>query len=164
MPPEKILVAVDDSEASRRLLPAVAARAGQSEASRLILFHLVPALPPRYLERRGAEDPAEKIRIEDEQEIEAEQWAEEGERLLADSKRMLERHGITTDRIDTRVVGPLQPHDELAAAIVEHARTLGCGTVAVGQLSVPCIREAPHNHLGDEIRDRAEGIQVWVVE
>lgn len=163
-----ILVAMDDSEASRRMLHAVADRATRSQAARVILCHLIPPLPPHLLETRGAEDPAEEIRVEDEQEIEQEQWTDDraarGRRLVSESKRTLEGDGVAADRIDTQVVGPIGPHESLADAIIECARSFGCGTVAVGQRTFPTVREALHNHIGDELRNRANGLEVWVVE
>lgn len=168
MQAEKILVALDDSEASGRLVSAAAARALESEDVHLVLCHLPPPLPPRLLETRGSEDPKEEERIEARQEVAQARWiaerTAEGERLLATQRRALERCGVAADRIETRVAEPVERHEHLADAIVDMARALGCGTIAVGRGSFSALRAALNAHLADQLRDRVEGIEVWEVD
>lgn len=167
MSEEKILVAVDDSESSRAMLRVVAARASEAETARLLVCHLLPHLPPRLLESRGAEDPRQERRVEREQELAQARWIEgetaEGERLVRESRRALERGGVSGERIETEVKESHYSHERLADALLEEARANGCTMIAVGRHAFPAVRELLHRHLADELQKRAEGVQVWSI-
>jgi len=168
MQTDEILVAMDDSEASRRLLAAVAARARQLDTVRVVLCHLLPPLPPELLESRGSENSEEERRIEHDQETaQAQLIAKEtaaGEKLLAESKKALEGHGVGAERIQTKVTEPVDSHDKLVDALVAQAKKLGCGTIAVGRKSFPVLREILHAHLGEKLERRADGLKIWIVD
>lgn len=165
---DKILVALDDSEASRRLLAAVAERARKSEAVRVVLCHLLPPLPPELLESRGSESSEEERRIERDQEAAQAKWvaerASEGEQLLAESKKALEDRGVAAQRIETKMTEPVDSHNELVDVLVAQAKKLGCGTIAVGRKSFSFLHEILHAHLGEKLLHREDGLEIWIVD
>lgn len=168
MQADKILVAMDDSEASRRILPAIATKARESESVRLLLCHLVPPLPPELLESRGAEKTKDEQRIERKQEIQQAEWTEkqtaEGQRLLAEAKKTLEALDVPGERIETEVTEPVRSHEKLADAIIEEARARDCGTIALGRHSFSIVKKVLYTHLGDELERRADGLEIWIIE
>ena len=54
---KSILVSVDDSDESIRVVQYVADIVGAREGFRIRLFHVLPPLPPELLEFGGAESP-----------------------------------------------------------------------------------------------------------
>ena len=168
MKAKNILVAMDDSEPSRRILPSVAEKAIGSDTSNVFLCHLLPPLPPELLESRGAEDPREEQAVERTQEIAQAKWIDErvkeGEHLVAESKKTLEKLGLPQKRIQTRVTEPIDAHEKMADAIIELARELGCDTIAVGHQSFAALREMLRSHIADQLQRRAEGIEIWVIQ
>jgi len=161
----KILVALDESEASRRMLPELAARAGSSH---LVLFHVLPPFPPGLLESRGADDPREEQRIEGRQQRKQDEWLRQqaagSTHLLAECRRTLETLGVVHDRIQIRIAEPIQVHGGLADTIIQEAKQLGCETIAVGRQAFSILRESFHTHLGDALRAQAQGLDVWIIE
>jgi len=168
MQASKILVAMDDCEASRQILPTVAAKARDSESVRLLLCHLLPPLPPELLESRGAEKSKDERRIERKQESAQAEWigkqTEEGQRLLAEAKKTLEALDVAGERIETEVTEPIDSHEMLADAIVELARARDCGTIALGRHSFSFVKKVLYAHLGDVLQRRADGLDIWIIE
>ena len=165
---DRILVAMDDSEASRRLLSAVAERAQKSEAVHVVLCHLLPPLPPELLESRGSESSEQEEKIQRNHETAQSQLvgkeAAAGERLLAESKKVLEGYGIAADRISTKIAEPVESHDAIVDGLVALAKKLDCGTIAVGRKSFPILREILDAHLGEKLKHRAAGLEIWIVD
>jgi nucleotide-binding universal stress UspA family protein len=164
---EKILVAIDDSEASRAILPVVAERAAEDDATRLVLCHFLPHLPPRLLESRGSEDPREERAIERRQELQQAQRVEAeasaAERLMRQCRRTLERCGVSGERIDSEVKESHYAHERLADALLEEAKECGCTTIAVGRHSFPALREILDHHIGEELQRHANDVTVWTI-
>ncbi len=52
------LVSVDDSDSSIRSVTSVAEMIGTRDDFHVVLFHVLPPIPPELLEFGGAEDPA----------------------------------------------------------------------------------------------------------
>lgn len=136
---DRILMAVDDSPASRRALDYVA----ESTAGRPDTYvHLVHVLPGER----------------DEGEVRARSHA-----LLEDMRRKLVSSGLKDEHVDT---GTLSAPAE--AALIDGLIDLGtdqtCSTIVVGRNSLPWYRELFHAHPADQLVRKAQGFTVWVVE
>src|SRR5215467_214650 len=163
-----ILVALDDSEASQRVLSYTAEQAKASEGLHVLLCHVLPAMPPSLLESRGAEDPDEERRVEAAQRKEQVRWTAEqtraGERLLENSHRRLQTLGVPTKRIRTKIVEAADVHGRLADTILATARAEHCDMIIVGRHAFSALREVLHTHLADVLQADAGGLEVRIVD
>src|SRR5690349_16216623 len=82
----RLLVIVDGSTASRRAVRYVGMLLGGRRGFRIFLVYPLPSLPPKLLETRGAENPAEEKRLDAGLKAAQRQWIAEagqaGERAL----------------------------------------------------------------------------------
>jgi|SRR5215472_10147245 len=163
-----ILVALDDSEASQRVLSYMAEQAKAEDGLHVLLCHVLPALPPSLLESRGAEDPDEERRIEAAQLNEQVRWTAEqtpaGERLLESSRRRLQTLGVPTERIHTKLVEPADVHGRLAETLLATARAAHCDMIIVGRHAFSALREVLHTHLADALQANARGLEVRIID
>lgn len=163
-----ILVALDDSEASQRVLSYTAEQAKAADGLHVLLCHVLPPMPPHLLESRGAENPDEERRIEAAQEKEQLRWTAEqsraSERVLEDGQRRLTTLGVPAKRIRTKLVEPAHTHLGVAEAILKTARETHCDMIFVGRHAFSALREMLHTHLADVLQENAEGLEVRIVD
>jgi K+-sensing histidine kinase KdpD len=132
---ERILLAVDDTEASARAVEYVAEVIGGRPDSFVHLIHVLQGEE----EVAGARDLLEALRAQ----------------LVAS--------GIADDHVDAGTLS-VPAKDDLVEGLLEAARDQECSTIAVGRSSLKWFREAFHDHHADELVKRARGFTVWVVE
>ncbi len=72
----KILVAIEDSEASMKAVAYVAEIVRGHEAIHICLFHALPPIPPRLLEYGGTEDPQKEHVLHTELKSAQTEWIE----------------------------------------------------------------------------------------
>lgn len=162
-----MLLAIDDSEASRKAVSYVARVVGDAPRFRVRLFHVLPHIPTGLLEHGGHEDPETERSIESELDEETARWrarAEDAASSLVDAARAsLLAAGLREERIDVRFAAPL-PEESIGYHILRAALEHGCDTVVVGRTPRSWIGDALHRHptrnlLGPEAR----GIALWIV-
>ena len=163
----RFLIAVDDSDSSHKAVSYVANLLSHSNgAAHVILFHLLPPLPPQLVEHGGAEDPDEERRRGQSLAKKRERWIEQAqsdaEPFMESSKAVLRRARIRDEDIDKRYVTTM--HAGVAQEALEAASELGCGTIVVGRKSFPWYRELTQQHVADALVQHAENIAVCVVE
>ncbi|MGE3806802.1 MAG: universal stress protein [Gemmataceae bacterium] len=162
---KNILVAVDDSEASRRALVYVADMVGVTSGFHVGLLHL--ELPPRMLEWGGSENPEIEARTGSER---AEAYRQMEEARLAKGKLLLERLRKVVAERGIEVLGLFVQFEEpldkthVSRAILDSAREHDCGTVVVGRHSFSGLKRFFRHHVGEELVRSGEGISIWVVE
>jgi len=163
-PNERILLALDDSDASRRALGFVAREAAAGPPVRVTVGTVRRPLPPELLESRGAEDPVDEERIEcglrARQQRAAGAAVDDAARTLADARTTLERAGVA--EVDAASIDGTG-HD-VAERIVALADATGCRTIVVGRSSFPWLAELLREHVADRLREIAGGRTVHVVE
>jgi nucleotide-binding universal stress UspA family protein len=168
MTKKAILVALDDSEASQRVLSYTAEQAKASDAVHLLLCHVLPPMPPQLLESRGAENPDEERRIEAAQEKEQARWTAKQsalrEQLLENAQRRLKTLGVPAQRIHTALVEPADMHGKLAEAILKTAADMHCEVIVVGRHAFAALREVFHTHLADVLQANASGVEVRIID
>ena len=71
---KRLLIAVDDSDASMRAVRYVADTIGGRDGFQVRLFHVLPPLPPELLEFIGSSDPAEEAQMQAKQKAEQAEW------------------------------------------------------------------------------------------
>ncbi len=163
----RILVAVDDTDASRRAVSSLGALLAGGGSSEVTLLHLLPPIPQEMLEHGGGRDAAEEVRIEDAQEANQEEWIA---RATASAKPFLEsmgaqlaEHGVAGDAVHLECTDTI-PEDRAVDVILSQAKARTCDMIVVGRHSLPWLRDKFHRHVGQELVREAKGFSVLVVE
>jgi nucleotide-binding universal stress UspA family protein len=166
MDPKKILVAIDDFNGLEPLISYVAGLADGSDRFHVHLFHAAGPLPPQLLESPGAENAAEEIKVEQEQEKEQEHWALERKaktmRLLDNQKLRLAAN-LPEKNISVHFTALYQRSD-LVGEIINVAQQNSCGTIIVGHESFGWLREQFHSHISEKLISDSPSAAVCVVK
>jgi nucleotide-binding universal stress UspA family protein len=161
-----ILLAIDDSDASRKAVSYVARVVGDSARHRIRLLHVLPPIPTGLLEHGGCDPgaacPAEREVLEG-----TARWRQESERaasgMIEEAEETLREAGVAPDRIEVRFAAPL-PEETIGFHVLRAARELGCETVVVGR--------APRNWFGNVLHRspakallgaEVSGLAIWIV-
>lgn len=162
-----ILIAIDDSEASRRAVAYVARMMSGQTGLRIRLLHVLAPLPPRLVEYGRARGPKSAQGL-DANDAHAE-WIAQGKDaarpVFARAKAILRKARIPARALGTELVTSSTDQD-LATIILEAARTSQCGTIVVGRETYAGLRELfqRHVHVADALIQKAQGLALWVVE
>jgi nucleotide-binding universal stress UspA family protein len=163
----RILVAVDESEASSRVVSYVATVVGNREGFHIRLFHVLAALPPGLLEFAGSEKKETEEKMEAEEQAAQARWLEEMEKaaqpVFTKAQTILQGAGVPAQAVETQFSTSVNKQD-VAADILEEARASRCGTIVVGRESFSRLRELFQQHVADELIRKSHGFTIWVVE
>ncbi len=164
-----ILIAIDDSEASKRALAYVARMMGGRKDFHIRLFHVLAPLPRRLADFPVGEDPGPTwVRDAEAKDVRA-LWVTQGEKaaraVFARAKAILRKARIPAHALGTELV-TLSTDQDLATVILDAARTSQCGTIVVGRETYAGLRGLfrRHVHVADELIQKAQGLALWVVE
>ena len=113
---ERLLVATDGSDLSRKAIKSAIELAGRLQAE-LFILHVVPRYPTAYFEGAVALDPDEVGRIE-------KSWAEHGRALVNEAADKAEKAGVTAR---AQVVVSDAPADAILACAAKHH----CGMIVM---------------------------------
>jgi nucleotide-binding universal stress UspA family protein len=113
---EKILVATDGSNLSKKAVSSAIALAALTNAT-LVVIKVVPRYPQSYFEGGLALQAAEVGRIE-------QQWAEEGQAVVDDVKKQAEEQGIKTRALTVK-------SDIVSDAIIAAAKKNKCDLIVM---------------------------------
>lgn len=164
---KNILVSVDDSEESTRVVRYVADIVGGSRDFRIRLFHVLPPLPPNLLEFGGAENPKRERSLDREVEDERDEWLDAAQKatqpVFDNAKRTLEAAGAPPESLETQF-GISVNQGDVVTDILDEARQNGFGTIVAGRQSFSTLRELFEHHLADELVRQGQGLTIWVVE
>lgn len=159
-----ILVAIDETEYSQRIVQYVGGILGGSSHTRVTLFHVLRPMPRKFLEHGGSENPnmegelQSQLRKDQTEWLRAEQEAECP--YLLNARSMLSDTGFPLDRVDLK----FGYEDDIARNILEEARTGGYGTIVVGRYGTSKVRRLFGGGVTDRLLQEARGLAVWVVE
>jgi nucleotide-binding universal stress UspA family protein len=162
---KRILIGVDQSDASRHAVHYVAEMVGAKPGIHVGLIHL--ELPPRMLEWGGSEDPdvEDKVSIEraDAYEQMERKAVEDGHALLKKLQAILVEKRIDVAGRLVQFEEPLDP-ESIADHLLKTAKEQDYGTIVVGRHSFSDLRRMFQHHVGMEILRRGDNLAVWVVE
>jgi nucleotide-binding universal stress UspA family protein len=163
----KILIAIDDTEASMKAVTYVSQMVRGREHIHICLFHVLPPIPPRFLEFGGAEDPKKEQVLSAELKVAQAEWIEkaknEAQRSLKTAQTILADHGVPQSHISTHFTSTIHKPD-IVREVLEAARQWHCGTVVVGRHRLPWVQELFHQHTGEGLVEKGREFCVWVVE
>ncbi len=162
----KILIAVEDSEASMKAVSYVAKMVQGHEAVHVCLFHVLPPIPPRLLEFGGTEDPQKEEKLSAQLKTAQTEWIEKAKDAvrgtLNRAQAILEDHGIPQARISTHYSSTIHKPD-VVQEVLDAAKQSHCGTVVVGRHRLPFIQDFFYQHTGEGLVEKGQEFSVWVV-
>lgn len=161
-----LLLAIDDSDASRKAVSYVARVVGDAPRFRIRLLHVLPPIPTGFLEHGGC-DPGGACPAEEEVVEGTRRWREESERAAAGfvdaARKSLGDAGVSDDRIEVRFAAPL-PDETVGYHVLQAAHECGCETVVVGRAPRGWLRETLHSSPSSAVlRKAGRGLAVWIV-
>lgn len=150
--PKRILLAVDDSAASRRAVMYFTDIVAPDRVNGVVLFHVLPPTPPGRLEHADV--------LEREESSNERSAAEQ--KLLAPIRTQLESAGVPAALIFLRTESCAGEY-EIVPDILSAARAHECGTIVVGREAFTGLKKLFRHHIADAIIKSGEGMGVWVV-
>jgi nucleotide-binding universal stress UspA family protein len=163
----RLLVVVDASDASKRVLQYLGRILARRNRVEVHLAYIWPRVPAGLLESGGSELPEREEEIEADLRSAQRRWMavndRKPERILRGAREALQRAGVSAARIHSCVSSPLDartPADEVLVL----AQDQQCCTVVVGHSAHTWFRGLGGSHLADQLVRNAEGFAVWVVD
>ncbi|SFM48040.1 universal stress protein [Thermodesulforhabdus norvegica] len=158
-----ILVALDGTPASLKVVKYVAEIIGHLPKTTVYLFHVVPMVSPNLLTSEEVRR-IEKIHEEVEH-LSGFFWSKESEekmfQIFSEAVNLLKSQGIPEENIKTFFD---VASDTIANLILRHARRLNCRTIAVGRRGLGRVKEILIGSTSSTVVRNAKGHTVWVVD
>lgn len=149
---DKILLAVDSSENSRKAVDYVASFAAYTKTE-LTLFHVVRSAALGFVDDLVLRDEQMERQLLEETERDI-------PRMFRSYKDILEKAGVASDRISTKAT---LHSTSRAGDILKEAKEGGCGTIVMGRRGLSKVREFLMGRVTSKVLSRAEGFAVWIV-
>ena len=143
---ERILLAVDESQASELAVDYAGSLLGGAPEAYLHLVHVEPV-------RASHSDPEDP---------EFRSKRDASATLLARLRARLVERGVSEEHVDTGFLA-MPDGMKLEEALMEIALDQRCGTIVLGRNALPWYRERFHHHPADALTHKAHGITLWVV-
>jgi nucleotide-binding universal stress UspA family protein len=163
----KLLIVLDASEASRRVLQYIGQMLGGRDRVEFDLAYIAPRMPAQFLESGGSELPERELEIESHLRAQQNQWISindaKPDRILRRARATLLRAGATAGRIHSCISSPLDART-FADEVLVLARDQECRTIVVGHRAHSWFRGLGRSHLAEQLVRNAKGYAVWVVD
>ncbi|HEY7321740.1 MAG TPA: universal stress protein [Candidatus Binatia bacterium] len=164
---KRVLVGIEDSESSKRVLEYIADLASGNDGFVIHVSHAVGPVPPELREFRGVEDPKTERELDLQLRRRREEWIqlakEKAQPLLQKAKSQLSAGGIPSNNVAADVM--LLDHEEdFIGELLNTAAKNRCGTIVVGKNYLPWFKELFASHTGEELLKRSEGFAICVVQ
>lgn len=160
----RILVAVDDSDASRRAVAYTAGLLSGCTDVSVRLLRVLPHLPPETLEWGGTEPPARERELLGRERAQFVAQAEAtAQPMVLQMKEMLLESGIPEHAVEMQFYPSVATAD-IVDDILDVARQEDFDTVVVGRSSWARLREVFRHHVCHELVKKAHCVAVWVIE
>ena len=164
---ENFLIAVEESMASLKAVCYVSQILRGRTDVHVRLLHVLPPIPPEFLEFGGAEQPQLEERLRDELRKDQTRWIET-EKLNAQASldralALLMKGGLSPSQVSISFSSPIHRPD-VAHEILQAAQNWQCGTLVVGRHTRSWIREIRSSHVGEDLVRKGQGFAIWVVE
>ena len=160
----RILLAVDESETSHRVVRYVGSLLARTPNVVLTLFHVLKPMPRGLLEHGGSENPAAEeqlsVQLRDEQEAWVRKERESECYVLKKVCETLEQSGFDMSHVEVKY----GREDDIARNILEEARSGHHETIVVGRHGMSRIKRIFGGGVTDQLLRDAKGFAIWVVE
>ena len=159
----RILLAVDESEHSRRVVRYAGSLLRGASDVVLTLFHVLRPMPRELLEHGGSENPAVEAQLSrqlrDEQAVWIRKEAEAECHILKQACETLTQSGFDMNRVMLKY----GHEDDIAGNILEEARIGRHETIVVGRHGTSRVKRV-FGGVTDQLLRDAKGFVIWVVE
>jgi len=149
---EKMLLAVDSSENSRKAVDYVGKFAADTKAE-LTLFHVVRSVSLGFVDDLILRDENTERQLLQEMDRDI-------PRMFRSYKDILEKAGVVSDRIFSKSI---LHSTSRAGDILKEAKEGGYGTIVMGRRGLSKVREFLMGRVTSKVLSRAEGFAVWIV-
>ena len=164
---KRILIAVDDSDASMRAVQYVADTIGGQDGLQVRLFHVLPPIPPEQLEFIGSSDPKEEEAMQAKQKDQQAEWIKQAKKteqpVFKKARAILLEAGVPAQKVKGEYCSSVHQR-EIPSDILETAQADHCQTIVVGRESFLGVKGFFQHHIGDELIRKGQGFTIWVVE
>jgi nucleotide-binding universal stress UspA family protein len=160
----RVLLAVDESENSHRVVQYVGSLLGRTPNVVLTLFHVLKPMPRGLLEHGGSENPAAEEQLSAQLRDEQEAWIRKEREsecyVLKKVCETLEQSGFDMSHVEVKY----GHEDDIARNILEEARSGHYETIVVGRHGMSRIKRIFGGGVTDQLLRDARGFAIWVVE
>jgi nucleotide-binding universal stress UspA family protein len=160
----RILLAVDESENSHRVVQYVGSFLARTPDVIITLFHVLKPMPRELLEHGGSENPAAEaqlsVQLRDKQAVWLRKERESECHVLRKACETLEQSGFDMTRVEVKY----GHEDDIARNILEEARSGHHDTIVVGRQGTSRIKRIFGGGVTDHILRDGKGFAIWVVE
>jgi nucleotide-binding universal stress UspA family protein len=160
----RILLAIDESESSRRAVEYVGSLLGQTPNVQITLFHVLKPMPRQLLEHGGSENPAAETRLRKQLHEDQEAWYRKEREaecpVLITARAILEKSGFDTGRLSLK----FGHEDDVARNILEEARNGHYTTIVVGRQGASGMTRMFGGGVTEHLLRNVKGLAIWVVE
>lgn len=160
----RILLAVDESENSRRVVRYVGSLLRGTSDVAVTLFHVLKPMPRELLEHGGSENPAVEaqlsMQLRDEQEVWLRKEGEAECHILKQACESLNQSGFDPGRVTLK----FGHEDDVASTILDEARIGQHETIVVGRHGTSRVKRIFGGGVTDQLLRDAKGFALWVVE
>ncbi len=162
---KRLLIAVDESEASQRAVDYVSAMIDGRSGYYVCVLHGIHPVPP--FEHGGAEDPEQEAILDAKLQKKDAEWLEREKQaarpLLEKAKGTLRQARVPEDAIVTRFA-QASSVDALVSEILAAAEKENCDTIIVGRETFTGLDKIFRRHVADDLIRRGHGYTIWIVE
>ncbi|NGZ02062.1 MAG: hypothetical protein CV090_03305 [Nitrospira sp. WS238] len=162
----KVLIAVEESASSLKAVSYVSQILRGRTDVRVRLLHVLPSIPPVYLEFGGAEHPELEQRLSGELRQDQARWIETAKRQahvsLDKARTILIQSGVSPHDVSTSFALPIH-RPNVAQEILKVAQEWDCGTLVVGRHAHSRIRKMGSTDVGEDLIRKGQGFAIWVV-
>ena len=160
----RILIAIDETDYSERIVQYVGELLGESPHTRVTLFHVLSPMPRKLLEHGGSENPIVEGQLQHQLKTDQTEWIRAQQEAecpyLLKARDALGKAGFPLDRVDLK----FGHEDDIAQNILEEAYNGGYKTVAVGRYGPSRTKRLFGGGVTDQLLRDAAGLAVWVIE
>jgi nucleotide-binding universal stress UspA family protein len=163
---KNLLIAIDESEVSERVLAYVAELMHGRHDMRALVLHVPKPVPATLLEFGGRENSAGEKMAQADLQADRTDWTEH-ERLaaapiFARARELFNRAGVPEEVVETEILAR-NPNESLDSTILEVAQDRHCGTIVVGYAAFSRFRKLMQPQLAEVLVKKAPGIAIWIV-
>ncbi len=162
--PKNLLIAVDDSNATLRVLHYVGALLRETPAVTITLFHVLNPMPRELMEHGGSENPDMEHQLGEQLRKEQLEWMQTEETLeypiLERALERLKETGFPSERVTLK----LGYAGDLVDTILDEVRAGGYGTLVITKHSQPDAAHLFSSNVADRLSRELSGVALWVME